>query len=96
METNVVKERLAFVHDWESGHWSITELCERYGVSRPTGYKWLARHEVGGRAGLRIAPPRRWKGGLSTPDESTAGARRSCYASCGRGTRVTRGRRAVR
>jgi len=52
METNVVKERLAFVHDWESGHWSITELCERYGVSRPTGYKWLARHEVGGRAGL--------------------------------------------
>ena len=37
METNVVKERLAFVHDLESGHWSMTELCERYGVSRPTG-----------------------------------------------------------
>ena len=51
METNVVKERLAFVHDWESGHWSITELCERYRVSRPTGYKWLARHEAGGGAG---------------------------------------------
>ena len=52
METNVVKERLAFVHDLESGHWSMTELCERYGVSRPTGYKWLARHQAGGGAGL--------------------------------------------
>ena len=53
METNVVKERLAFVHDLESGHWSMTELCERYGVSRPTGYKWLARHQGGGGAALR-------------------------------------------
>lgn len=52
METNVVKERLAFVHDLESGHWSMSELCERYGVSRPTGYKWLARHQAGGGAGL--------------------------------------------
>jgi putative transposase len=52
METNVIKERLAFVHDLESGHWSMTELCERYGVTRPTGYKWLARHQAGGRAGL--------------------------------------------
>jgi transposase InsO family protein len=52
METNVMKERLAFVHDLESGHWSMTELCERYGVSRPTGYKWLARHQAGGGADL--------------------------------------------
>jgi putative transposase len=52
METNVVKERLAFVHDLESGHWSMTELCERYGVSRPTGYKWVARHQSDGSAGL--------------------------------------------
>ena len=52
METNVVKERLAFIHDLESGHWSMSELCERYGVSRPTGYKWLARHHAGGGAGL--------------------------------------------
>ena len=56
METNVVKERLAFVHDLESGHWSMSELCERYGVSRPTGYKWLAR-----RSGARIAPATRWR-----------------------------------
>jgi putative transposase len=52
METNVMKERLAFVRDLESGHWSMTELCERYGVTRPTGYKWLARHQAGGSAAL--------------------------------------------
>jgi transposase-like protein len=52
METNVVTERLAFVSDLESGHWSMTELCERYGVTRPTGYKWLARHQAGGRPAL--------------------------------------------
>jgi len=34
IETNVVKERLAFVRDLASGHWSMTELCERYGVTR--------------------------------------------------------------
>jgi putative transposase len=52
METNVVKERLAFVRDLESGHWSMTELCERYGVTRPTGYKWRARHQAGGSTAL--------------------------------------------
>ncbi len=52
METNVLDERLKFVTDYESGQWSMTELCERYGVTRPTGYKWLARHRGGGRAGL--------------------------------------------
>jgi putative transposase len=52
METHVLDERLRFVGDIESGHWSMTELCERYGVTRPTGYKWLARHRTGGREGL--------------------------------------------
>ena len=52
METNVVDERLHFVRDLESGHWSMTELCERYGVTRPTGYKWVARHRAGGDRGL--------------------------------------------
>src|SRR5450755_637262 len=52
METNVLDERLRFVTDYESGQWSMTELCERYGVTRPTGYKWVARHRAGGRGGL--------------------------------------------
>jgi putative transposase len=47
METNLKDERARFVRDFESGHWSMTELCERYGVSRPTGYKWMARGKGG-------------------------------------------------
>jgi transposase InsO family protein len=30
----------------------MTELCEHYGVTRPTGYKWLARWRAHGEAGL--------------------------------------------
>jgi transposase InsO family protein len=30
----------------------MVELCERYGVTRPTGYKWLARYRTGGAAAL--------------------------------------------
>ncbi len=52
METNKKKQRWAFVHDYESGQWSMTELCQRYGVSRPTGYLWLDRYQENGEADL--------------------------------------------
>ena len=39
MDTNVLEQRSQFVRDFASGHWSMSELCERYGVTRPTGYK---------------------------------------------------------
>jgi transposase InsO family protein len=45
METNKEEQRRAFVDDYESGQWSMTELCQRYGISRPTGYKWVDRCE---------------------------------------------------
>lgn len=48
MDTHVLDERRRFVRDYASGAWSMSELCTRYGVSRPTGYKWVARHEAGG------------------------------------------------
>jgi transposase InsO family protein len=43
---------MRFVTDRERGLYSMVELCERYGVSRKTGYKWLARYERGGPDGL--------------------------------------------
>ena len=58
METNLLDERARFVRDFESGHWSMTELCERYGVSRPTGYKWMARLGRAARASPTAATPR--------------------------------------
>jgi putative transposase len=52
METNVVDERVRFARDFASGHWSMSELCARFGITRPTGYKWVARHGAGGDAAL--------------------------------------------
>lgn len=52
METNAMEQRRSFVIDYESGQWSMSELCERYRITRPTGYKWVERVEVEGEAGL--------------------------------------------
>jgi len=48
-----MEERFKFIQDYEKQDWSFAELCRRYGVSRPTGYKWLARYQDGGLEGLR-------------------------------------------
>lgn len=53
METNVGAERRRFVTEFATGAWAMTELCERYGISRPTGYKWVARYAAEGDEGLR-------------------------------------------
>src|SRR5688572_17815946 len=52
-QTSAVMERDAFVRDLLTGEWTMTELCEHYGISRPTGYKWMRRYEATGKAGLR-------------------------------------------
>jgi hypothetical protein len=43
METNAKKQRQQFYRDYASGQWSMSELCDRYQISRPTGYKWVDR-----------------------------------------------------
>lgn len=67
-ETNPVLERHHFAHDLASAHWTMTELCDRYGISRNTGYKWLHRYEQEGAPGLldRSRAPR------SSPTETPA------------------------
>lgn len=52
LETDVIKERNRFVLDYESGLFSMSELCERYGISRPTGYEWWVRYQEQGLPGL--------------------------------------------
>jgi transposase-like protein len=51
-ETDPVLERHHFAQDLESGQWTMTELCLRYGISRNTGYKWLQRYRQSGAHGL--------------------------------------------
>lgn len=48
----VVNERLKFIAELQVGDASFSDLCRRYGVSRRTGYKWQARYEAEGPAGL--------------------------------------------
>ena len=52
-ELSPVNLRMRFVAEWDTGCWSMAELCADYAISRKTGYKWLDRFDVGGPAGLR-------------------------------------------
>ena len=51
-ESCAMDERVSFIADQRTGLWTMTELCERYEVSRKTGYKWLDRYRLEGVAGL--------------------------------------------
>jgi transposase-like protein len=106
METNLKKQRQAFVRDYESGQWSMTELCQRYRVSRPTGYKWIDRFEEEGEEGLeeRSRAPMRCPHHTPASVERRilvlraeyAGAPRSCSRYSSEGTQRCPGRLGVR
>ena len=51
-------ERVQFMGDYHRQLFSVTDLCNRYGVSRKTGYKWIARYAVEGAAGLAVRSSR--------------------------------------
>jgi putative transposase len=51
-EVCYMEERLRFIAARVSGDESMTELCERFGVSRKTGYKLWRRYLARGPAGL--------------------------------------------
>lgn len=51
--STVEKERARFVMEAEVSDLSHAELCRRYGISRPTGYKWIRRFEKEALRGLR-------------------------------------------
>lgn len=54
-ETHVEEERMRFISAYLDGEceWTMSELCEAFGVSRKTGYKWLDRYRSLGLEGLR-------------------------------------------
>jgi transposase InsO family protein len=47
-----VDQRIAFIMATQQRLYPVTELCARFGISRKTGDKWLARFAAGGRAAL--------------------------------------------
>jgi len=45
-------QKTQFVSEYLRDSLSFTELCQRYHISRKTGYKWIARYQAQGPAGL--------------------------------------------
>ena len=88
-ETCRMDEKLVFVADCLRGELPMAALCEDYGISRKTGYKWLGRYRDQGPEGLveRSRAPhrhgrsmaRRWPRRLSLCAGSVPiGGRASC------------------
>lgn len=46
-EESIVSQRLEFVTLASAEGANVRELCRRFRISPPTGYKWLARHRAG-------------------------------------------------
>lgn len=46
-ETCPMEERIALLRDYETGVFTVSDLCERYGISRETFYVWKRRRESG-------------------------------------------------
>ena len=78
-------ERVNFVREVEAGDESIADLCRVYGVSRKTGYKWWARYEQEGVAGLadRSRAPRSHPNAVGADDEAAILALRAQRSSWG-------------
>lgn len=51
-EWKIMDQREQFIRDYLSGDYPKGALCAAYGISRPTGDKWLARYHAQGVAGL--------------------------------------------
>ena len=62
-ERSPMNLRMQFVTDWQSGCWTMTELCADYQISRKTGYKWIGRFEANGPRGLHDQSRRPHGGG---------------------------------
>lgn len=46
-ETCRMEERIRMLMEYDTGNWSVSELCHRYGVCRDTFYEWRRRRESG-------------------------------------------------
>ena len=77
-EVVTVELRQQFVHDALRRVVPVAELCTAYGISRKTGYKFLARYESLGTAGSPISPA----DPAARPPHST----RCCSSACSRPT----------
>jgi putative transposase len=65
-------QKMQFIADDLRNHLSVTEACERYGVSRKTGYTWIDRSLTHGPQGLDERSRRPHTSPRHTPDHVVA------------------------
>lgn len=68
-ETSPMDQRMQFIADYLRDTLTITELCDLYGVSRKTGYKWIERYLRSGPAGLEQCSRKPRVSPNATPEE---------------------------
>ena len=51
-EQSVMSQRKEFIQRASQTGRNMSQLCEEYGISRKTGYKWLGRYQAEGILGL--------------------------------------------
>ena len=61
-------QRVQFISDYLRDSLAMTELCQLYGVSRKTGYKWVNRYLTRGPAGLEEGSRKPQTSPRQTPD----------------------------
>ena len=84
-ETCPMNERMEFIGLYRRDEWSMAELCREFGISRKTGYKWVARSTRHGVAGLtdRSRAPRRHPNAVPAEIEEKIVAFRSLHPPWG-------------
>ncbi len=70
-EIKAEEQRKLFVDEWLAKDATVTQLCDRFGVSRQTGHKWIRRFKEDGQRGLGS----RSRAPLSHPNAAPAAVR---------------------
>ncbi|MGA8629109.1 MAG: IS481 family transposase [Terracidiphilus sp.] len=78
-------QRLQFLSNYQKEEMSVSDLCREFGVSRPTGYRWINRYKEVGPEGLLDLSSRPHSCSHATPEriENAILALRSKYPSWG-------------
>lgn len=71
-ETCSMDERVHLIALWNEGQMTVSQLSRSFGVSRKTVYKWLARYEQAGAAGLVDSAPIAHRHPHATPEAIVA------------------------
>ena len=92
--SGLVQQRYDLVQELLAGERPVSDLCAKYGVSRPLAYKWLGRYLAEGEDGLADRSRRPRHSPAATPAATCAKVRmlREQYPRWGSRTASTKAR----